>query len=368
MEWSNANQLNSFNSLKGLAYFEHYKKIVAWMDGKGELPPPIECNLDPYAECQLACKFCITQRYLRTHREEVGEMRKLPTEYMYRLVDFLAGWGVVGLCTSGGGEPMLHKGVPEIIIHAVVKGMKTSLFTNAVSISPPMAEAIMLCQWISLSVDASDREMYQIIKGADRYDDVLRNIKALADLRRRVNSQVNLTVNYLVLPENYTKLYEACKIAKELGVQTIHFRPADLERTDVMGKKINIDMDVVQEQFARCQEENTADFRVFTITHKFDNEFHVKHDFTQCLATPLLIPILTDGNAYMCVDRKMEKDFMIGGCFPNPENILKWWGSDNHRALIKGVEINRCSRCTFSQYHHQIEEVVLKDGMCLSFP
>ena len=127
-------------------------------------------------------------------------------------------------------------------------------------------------------------------------------------------------------------------------------------------------MDVVKEQFALCHEEETDDFHVYTVTHKFDPEFHVKHDFKKCLASPLVIPILTDGNAYLCVDRKMESKFRLGSCYPDPEKILDWWGSDKHREFVKSVNINKCSRCTWSQYNSQIESVVNKDGMCLSFP
>src|SRR3990167_4821690 len=122
MEWSD--QYNEFNSMKGLSYFENYQKILAWMDGKGALPPPIECNLDPFAGCNINCYFCITQRYLRTTPEEVGPMRKLPAEYMLRLVDFLANWGVKGICISGGGEPTLASGLWNVAYRATQKGMK----------------------------------------------------------------------------------------------------------------------------------------------------------------------------------------------------------------------------------------------------
>ena len=110
IEWSEGNKYNSFNSMKGLSFYQNYTQIMEWMNStSNELPPPIECNLDIFAECNLDCYFCITQRYLKHHREEVGEMRQLPLDYMLKLVDFLSEWGVRGLCISGGGEPSLHK-------------------------------------------------------------------------------------------------------------------------------------------------------------------------------------------------------------------------------------------------------------------
>ena len=362
MEWSN--KYNSFNSYKGLTYYQNYKDVVDWMNGADYLPPPIECNLDIFAECNLRCYFCVTQRYLRTHREEVGEMRILPLDYMLRLVDFLADWGVKGLCISGGGEPTLHDGLPTVICHAKQK-MDVCVVTNATHLD----RSLLYCRWVALSVDAADGETYKRVKGADKFDRVIENIKKLANLKELTNSPVDLCFKFLVLPENQHQIYKTCKLAKELGVQDFHARPVDFERPDIVGAKpLLLDMVVIQEQFAKCHELETEEFHVYTVTHKFDSEFHVKHDFERCLATPLVIPILQDGNAYLCVDRKMEAKFKLGSCYPDPETILKWWGSEAHRNLIKSVDINNCSRCTWSQYNAQIEQSVIKDGMCLSFP
>jgi len=232
-----------------------------------------------------------------------------------------------------------------------------------------LAEALMSCRWIALSVDSVDRDIYKAVKGVDKFDEVIANISCLANHRAKTHSPVDLCFKFLVLPENANLIHAACKLAKELGVQDFHVRPVDFERDDIAGaKKLDFDMRLIEEQFEKCHEEETADFHVYTVTHKFDSGFHVKHDFEQCLATPLVIPILQDGNAYLCVDRKMEAPFRLGSCYPNPETILNWWGGEKHRSLIKSVDISRCSRCTWSQYNKQIEQVVIKDEMCLSFP
>src|SRR5512147_334079 len=134
MEWNNENRFNSFNSWKGLTYARQYQQILRWMKGETRyLPPPIECNLDPIAECNNRCYFCVTQRYLVTKREEVGPMRILPGEYMRNLVKFLARWGVKGLCISGGGEPSLHPEIASVIMAGVDAGMDVAFVTNAVS-------------------------------------------------------------------------------------------------------------------------------------------------------------------------------------------------------------------------------------------
>ena len=368
MEWSEAAKYNSFNSWKGLAYYEHYRKTVDWLEGKGSLPPPIECNLDPIAECNMRCPWCITQSYLRVHREQVGQMRKLPTRYMHDLVDFLADWGVRGLCLSGGGEPSLHEGVPGLIAHARDRGLAVAMFTNALKISDSLAQEVMKCQWITLSVDAGDRETYCQVKGRDGFDQVIANINIMVALRSSVTSKVALAFCAVILPENQYSLYRMCQMAQGLGVQAFRCRPVDFERPDIEGHKpLALDLPAIHAQFEACHKQETPDFRVYTTTHKFDDNLHVKHDFKHCYPT-LILPILSDGNGYLCVDRKMEASFRLGTAYPDPKEILTWCGSEAHRQMIKAVDISQCSRCTGSEYNAQIENVALEDRMCLSFP
>lgn len=370
IEWSEKSKYNSFNSYKYLTYYENYKQIVSWLNGNSYLPPPIEVNLDPIAKCNLDCYFCITQRYLKHHFEEVGKMTELPLDYMIKLVDFLAEWGVRGLCISGGGEPTLHKDLPKVINRAREKRIDVALVTNATITSDELAHSIIQCRWIALSVDASNPSTYKTIKGADKFTQVVENIKRLARIRKEYLHKPDLCFKLLVLPENQYEIYDACLLAKSLGVQDFHVRPADFERKDIQGaKKLDLDIPSIYEQFRKCHELETDDFRVFTVMHKFDSKFHVKYGYKSCLASPLILPILTDGNAYLCVEHKMDWKYVLGSCFPNPEIIKLWWGSPRHRQMIKDIVPKRdCSRCVYSECNRQIEGVVIKDGTCINFP
>jgi pyruvate-formate lyase-activating enzyme len=314
---------------------------------------------------------CIVQRYLKNHREEIGEMTSLPIDYCVRLIDFLSGWHVSGLCLSGGGDPSLYEGTPKLLTYGKDKGMNVSMFTNGIKLSDELIESMMVCQFVTLSIDASNRQDYKIIKGVDKFDSVVENISRIVDQRIKDKSDSFVVFRMVVLPENYKSIFSACKLAKELGLPAFNVRPVDLERSDIVGhKKLSLDVKYIQNEFAMCHELEDENFKVFTTTHKFDAEFHNKQDFKQCLATPLLIPILTDGNAYICVDRKMEKDYLLGSCFPDPNKILEWWGSDEHRERLKKIIPSvHCKnmRCTFSQYNEQCEAIAL-DSMFLSFP
>ena len=154
-----------------------------------------------------------------------------------------------------------------------------------------------------------------------------------------------------------------------MGVQDFHVRPVDLERKDYRGETFEFPMEVIEDEFRKCHELATEDFRVHTVTHKYNSNLQVTHKFSRCLASPLVIQCCTDGNAYICVDHRIEPKFQLGDHFPNPEKIIEWWGGDHHREVIKSIKPHEeCSRCTWSEYNRQMIEIIEEDRMCLAFP
>jgi len=378
MEWSNQARYNSFNSYKGLTYYEHYQKVVDWFNKKKDsrLPPPIECSLDPTAKCNYNCYYCNSQRYLRQDLGAVPAGRKLTKKYMRTLIDFLAKWGVRGVCLGGGGDSLLSQDAWDLPSYIASKGMESSVVTNGSMFNPHIIRQLLYCRWVGFSVDAGDAETFYKVHGVDLFDKVITNIRALVEADIKEGGKLDIAYKVLVLPENIDSLYDACKLAKKIGVKDFHIRPVDLERKDYrMAQKLNLDIPKIQEIFAKCHELENPYFRVFTVMHKYDEEFHVKHDFERCLASPLVIQCCTDGLCYVCVDHRIEERFKLGrheykvGRKLKPEKILDWWGSDAHRELLKSIKPSEeCSRCTWSEYNRQIEDTVMEDGLCRSFP
>jgi len=349
MEWSSKNKYNPMNSMKGLTYYEHYKKILAWMDGQGELPAPIEASLDPTSACNNHCYYCSSNRYL-----EDKLSKRWGRDYFEELFVHLSTWGVKAYCW-GGREATLNPRLAEATRMAHICGLEGAIVTNGVYLPDDLLDALLLCKWIGVSVDTTDPEVYHRVRGTDDCLKVWGNIERIA----KKKTMTTLGVRALVLPENIDTLYDTCRQAREVGASFCHIRPVDLERADLtMAQKLNFDMAKVQDILECCHELETPDFGVFTITHKYDENFHVSHRFKQCLASPLVVQICADKKMYICVDHRMDARFEV-----------KEWGSNQHRDLIKSVEPDRdCSRCTWGTYQTQIEEVVLKDSMHRNFP
>ncbi len=352
IEWKPENKYNSFNSWKGLTYYENYKGIVNWLEGKGSLPAPIEASLDPISACNNRCYYCNSQRYLRENPIRIPRWGR---EYSEDLLIGLFHMGVKATCWGGGGESTLNIRLPEMIRGSNLLGMENAIITNAVSLSDNLIDALLLCRWIGVSVDTSNPEVYKKVRGTDDCFRAWANIAKLA--MKRVKTDIAIKV--LVLSETIDTIVKTCKMAKVAGVQDFHVRPVDLERKDFkVATKLNLDMARIKDIFAECHSMETPDFRVYTVTHKYDENFHVKHDFKKCLASPLVMQICTNKKIYVCVDHRNEDRFAI-----------KEWGNDAHRELLKSIDPEKeCARCTWSEYNRQISECIIEDRLCRNFP
>jgi len=363
-EWERNNQFNSFNSWKGLLYKEWYEAIV-----KGEFLPPVEASLDPIHACNLRCQHCNAHRYLRGHDENV---QRMTDEHLLNLVDFLGDWGVRAVCFGGGGEPTLHTALDKAIIMAAAKGMKTSIATNGTSIGPELLSALSLVRWVGVSLDAGNMDTYKKLKGVQKFGGVLENVRNAV---KAAGDTCDFSIKFLISEINQDEIFEACKIAKDIGVRDFHARPADYSHQGMgnLSDKIgNVNIGSVLEQFRDCRTLEDENFRVFTVVHKFDENFAPVKRFKQCYAAPLTIQLCADGNVYFCVDQRHRTNYILGRHDPNPKNILNFWGGKEHQELVFCDTPYDCNtRCTFGVYNEQCEQLFAKgnkDPMCWEFP
>ncbi len=362
-EWSEKNWFNSFNSAKGLLYSDHYKAIIG-----REFLPPIEASIDPIHACNLMCQHCNAHRYLVDDYEMSS--RRIPNDHLINLISFLAKWGVKAICYGGGGEPTLHSGLASILRLTKYNGMESSVATNGTVGADNLISAMgQTCRWVGVSVDAATKQTYEIGRKANYFDQVLENISKLILLVGA--NRCDVAYKFLIFSYNQHEIYDACKIAKDLGVRDFHVRPADFSHQGMIKQDNDLNRETILEQFEKCHElEDENRFRVFTVLHKFNADLSPRKDFSQCYAAPLTIQICADGNVYHCVDQRHQEKYILGSYYPDPHNILTFWGKERHQELVFGDTPQNChTRCTYGVYCKQVEELFTgRDPFCRNFP
>ncbi len=373
-EWNRNNEFNSFNSWKGLLYGKWYQAIVDWKDKKIKVPlAPIEASLDPIHACNLMCEHCNAHRYLEGDEKVANNLTRMSDNHIMDLVKYLADWGVLAVCYGGGGEPTLHTKLADALRYTKELGMESSIATNGTLFNDNLIKAMAeTCRWVGVSIDASTSKTYKIGRKVDLFDKALTNIQALTEEAKQTKSKCDVAFKFLIFDYNQHEILDACKLAESIGVKDFHARPADFTHQGMgeLQKRSDYDIPLILKQFEECQKLSSDDFRVFTVMHKFDENFLPKKDFTQCYGAPLTIQLCADGNVYHCVDQRHQKKYNLGNHYPNVANIAEFWGDEKHYNLtFKDTPRTCTTRCTFGRYCKQCEELFASDDdpMCWRF-
>ncbi len=354
-EWTN--KYNPFNSFKVLAYSEHLQMIA-----DGEIPPfPIVVNWDPVRGCNYKCKYCIWSK-----RRDL-EPTKVPLDLALKIPKFLHNWGVKAICVGGeSGDPSLYPGLHKVLKEFHYWNLDVGLVSNGFALTDKQIRAVAhYTTFTGFSMDAGTPESYAKVKGIPEknFEKVIENIKKLVKYKEENNLDVQIGFKFLLLPESYDTLYKAAEIARDIGANHFHVRPAELP----VGEIKKIDISKVNDQIEQAMKLETKDFGVFGIKHKFNPDF-TKKTPKHCYATPLTSTWTADGDVHLCVDlRDCNYDILCNYRKEGLQRIKELWGSEKHRKLVEGLNqrLDDCKRCTNYGYNEIIEKAFVKDSMDL---
>jgi MoaA/NifB/PqqE/SkfB family radical SAM enzyme len=358
------------------------------------IPPPILITVDPTNVCNLNCEWC-NAAYIRKERRG-----KLSEKILLDLADFLPRWGegssqweagVQAVCIAGGGEPLLNTATASFIDALIDRDIEVGIVTNGSMINKYI-DSLSHCTWVGVSVDAGKSSTFNKLKGlspeSDTFERIIESISTLVDYSRRHNNKLGykhpaygVSYKYLLYRDNIGEVYEAAKLAKEIGCKNIHFRPAgttwDKIGTDEEVTFSQEDIFLFNEQIEMALELGDQSFGVYGVTHKFDSQFSRANFFDKCYAlfmTAVIEPpaekdappdSLVMG---VCCDRRGDEKLELAKNIQNVEDINQLWGSDAHWQMHDRIIVEKeCPRCTYQPHNQIYEQVILNDSMTHKF-
>ena len=344
-EWLDKDRWNSFNSWKALAYRAWYEGII-----KGKFLPPVEVSIDPVNDCQLNCFYCngtdVRHRKVRMTGEHLDE-----------LLVFFKEWGVKGVCFAGGGEPTMHEDLGRAFSRLHLLKLPSAIITNGLFLDEKQMKAIgRYSKWIGVSVDCARASTYETMKGFNRFDEVIENIKHIVSLKPN-----EITYKFLINRQNQYEIYHAIHLAQKLGCHGIHIRPVSYR--NFQKKEEDYDMAMVNDQIERGFADFGDKIKIFAVRHKFDDKMHVKFPFKHCMTTPIMPIFQADGFVSACIDRKADNSLRL--CRHDSDNfrndILNFWGSYKHHAILKKIKVRDCPKCTLCHTNEIYEKAVVEN-------
>jgi len=161
---------------------------------------PILCNYYVTYRCNARCRFCDIWRRgtdpdadLHQVKANLRDLRRLGVMF----IDFT------------GGEPLLHKDLPQMLREARRLRFITSLTTNCLLYPDLAGEIRGLVDFLHFSLDSPLREENDRIRGAKCFDKVLESIEVAKSLGEKPD------ILFTVTNQNYRGIAEMAQLAAE---------------------------------------------------------------------------------------------------------------------------------------------------------
>ncbi len=157
-------------------------------------------------KCNFDCVMCYNAPQ---------DKKELATEQIFFILDELASSNCFHL-TFTGGEPMIRKDIFDILDHAVQKGFRINLKSNASLLTPERIDRLEALGIVRLDVsfhgkDAEAFEEVTQVRGS--YE---RTKRVVEELTRR---RFDLSLNMVVMKSNLDQITELRQFARSLGVR-----------------------------------------------------------------------------------------------------------------------------------------------------
>jgi radical SAM protein with 4Fe4S-binding SPASM domain len=129
------------------------------------------------------------------------------------------------------GEPFLNTDLHEMIVFAAQRGIYTATSTNAHYLNTENAEKTVLSglHRLIISIDGTSQETYQQYRIGGKLEKVIQGTKEILAARKRLKSRTpHVIFQFLVVRPNEHQTDEVLQLAKDLGVDEVRFKTAQV--------------------------------------------------------------------------------------------------------------------------------------------
>ncbi|MCU0850649.1 MAG: radical SAM protein [Candidatus Thermoplasmatota archaeon] len=173
---------------------------------------PYFCNYFVTYRCNSKCQFCNfwrNQKLLNKPDVKLSDVKKN--------LDDLSMMGVT-VVDFVGGEPLLHKDLPEMLSYAKNLGFFVKLSTNGLLYESRAHELKGNVTRIYASLDTTNADEYSVIRGTDAYDQLVSSIKCAKSMNQDICLISTFTDNTI------KNIEQIASFAKEFKINII-FHP-----------------------------------------------------------------------------------------------------------------------------------------------
>jgi MoaA/NifB/PqqE/SkfB family radical SAM enzyme len=183
---------------------------------------PIRLNLDFDLTCNFACPMC------RTHT--ITDDNPKHQLIVNRIKEFLDLFHTPLEIKLNGGEPFMSKSYKELMQHVADnlqdRQITFQIATNGSTLLANrrlLESAIKNISSFRVSIDAASKETYENIRRGGNWENLLKNLKFLSELRA-ANDDFLIASDFLIQADNFRELTDYVKLADSYGFDHIRIQ------------------------------------------------------------------------------------------------------------------------------------------------
>ncbi|MBK7878963.1 MAG: radical SAM/SPASM domain-containing protein [Saprospiraceae bacterium] len=320
-KWTLRKAMNTFKVWTSFRISKMSGKSIHW-------GMPVTVAIEPTTACNLRCPECPSG--LRAFTRPTGNLRLDQfKQYLDPLKNHLS-----NLIFYFQGEPFINPELLNMVRHAHQLNIYTSSSTNAHFLDEDTCEKIVRSglDRLILSIDGLTQESYEQYRIGGDLVKVLQGTKNLVAAKEKLKSKTPFLVfQFLVVRHNEHEIEELKTLAKELGVDKIELKTAQVYNY-VHGSKLIPE----QEVYSRYQKKEDGTFQIKNPLHN------------ECWRMWQGCVITWDGRVVPCCFDK-DADHQLGKLATS--DFLSIWRGKNYKAfrqsILKGRDqIDICRNCT----------------------
>lgn len=341
--------------------FWHLDRVEAWQ--RGEKVAPLHLDMGISSGCNMACTFCYG---VIQNRDGFGTNSKkifhTPTEAVKQTFKDAKEIGVKSIALIGEGENTLHPDFYEIISYGKEINLDLSLATNGIRIDHKKLDIILnSLKWIRFNISAGTKETFQKIHRVNQMDRVLGNAKALAEMKKKLNSNCVIGFQMVVTKDNMNDIVPLSKLGRECGVDYFVVKPC----SDTFDSRLDSPKGEYIEALDIFKEAEQYSNENYTVNVKWKKVLNGGwKDYDSCHGTQFILGLSGRGDVFPCGHWFQERrdEFLMGNIIE--KSFKKIWESDRYWEVQEKIrkEINVNKHCESNCRQHYINRFLFHEG------
>lgn len=327
------------NKYSDYKIFHFQDKVNSFL--KGEITAPIYVRIKPINLCNHGCFFCAYSTGFRVKdggeqehiisgmHEDMKEDDIIPTEKMIEILHDLSSMGTKAITYSGGGEPLMHKDIVQIMQKTLDLGLDLSIITNGQNLAKERAKVLRNAKWVRISMDYSNGVQMKRFRNVPEksFNGVLKNIKEFSVIK---SEDCDLGVNYIVHKNNLKGLYDFTLKLKEAGVENVRFSPMYVDNFYEYHSEI---ADQVNDELKEISRLIDGKFTVNTTYNISPGSSHSKmRSYEKCHIMQTVPVIGADLGVYTCHNKAYDQTGLIGSI--KDQSFRSLWFSNEAKSFM----------------------------------